>query len=71
MLSIKLPPDIEKRLAARAKKVGQTKTALAREAILERLDDLEDADIAVDRTEHPSEKIWTLEELEQGLDLES
>lgn len=42
MLAIRLPDPIEQRLAALAHKTGRTKTALAREAILEYIDDLED-----------------------------
>lgn len=42
MLSIRLPPDIESRLHRLSKETGVTKTALAREAVLAHLDDLED-----------------------------
>ena len=42
MLAIRLPEDIETRLKALAAETGRTKTALAREAIVEYLDDLED-----------------------------
>ena len=42
MLAIPLPEDIETRLTALAAETGRTKTALAREAIVEYLDDLED-----------------------------
>src|SRR5437762_545760 len=46
MLALRLPPEIEKRLAALAKKTGRTKTFYAREAILRHLEDLEDAHLA-------------------------
>ena len=42
MLAIRLTPDIEARLNRLTQETGRTKTALAREAILEHLDDLED-----------------------------
>jgi RHH-type rel operon transcriptional repressor/antitoxin RelB len=42
MLAIRLPESIELRLNALAKTTGRTKTALAREAILEFIGDLED-----------------------------
>ncbi|MDZ4143119.1 MAG: DUF6290 family protein [Burkholderiales bacterium] len=42
MLAIRLPESIEQRLAALAAETGRTKTTLAREAILEYIDDLED-----------------------------
>ena len=39
MLAIRLPEDIETRLKALAAETGRTKTALAREAIVEYLED--------------------------------
>jgi RHH-type rel operon transcriptional repressor/antitoxin RelB len=42
MLAIRLPETIEKRLDSLARETGRTKTALAREAIVEYIDDLED-----------------------------
>ena len=49
MLAIRLPDAIEKRLAALSAETGRTKTALAREAILEYIDDLEDYYLAESR----------------------
>ena len=72
MLAIKLPPDIESRLAALAKNTGRTKTFYAREAILEHLDDLEDLYLAEQRLiDHLAGKsqTYTLEEVEQSLGL--
>lgn len=69
MLAIRLPKEIEKRLAELAAKTGRTKTYYAKEAILEHLDEMEDRYLALHRLEN-SGKRWTLEELEQGLDLE-
>ena len=69
MLAIRLPEDIEKRLAELAAKTGRTKTFYAREAILEHLDEIEDKYLAISRLENPGKR-WTQEELEQGLDLE-
>ena len=43
MLAIRLDKDIEDRLTLLARKTGRTKTYYAREAILEHLQDLEDA----------------------------
>jgi RHH-type rel operon transcriptional repressor/antitoxin RelB len=51
MLALRLPPDIEKRLAALAKRTGRTKSYYAREAILEYLADLEDVYLAAKRLE--------------------
>jgi RHH-type rel operon transcriptional repressor/antitoxin RelB len=52
MLAIRLPAEIEDRLDALAKATGRTKTFYAREAILEYLDDLEDAYLAEKRLEN-------------------
>jgi RHH-type transcriptional regulator, rel operon repressor / antitoxin RelB len=49
MLAIRLPENIEKRLARLAKRTGRTKTYYAREAILQHLEDLEDIYIAEKR----------------------
>ena len=69
MLAIRLPENIEKRLDNLAHKTGRTKTYYAREAILMYISDLEDTYLALQRLEKPAKR-WTLEELEQGLDVE-
>lgn len=69
MLAIRLPEEIEARLTELATKTGRTKTFYAREAILEHLDDMEDKYLALNRLEN-SGKRWSLDEMEQGLDLE-
>jgi RHH-type rel operon transcriptional repressor/antitoxin RelB len=51
MLAIRLPEDIERRLYELATATGRTKTFYAREAIVEYLDDLEDAYLAGKRME--------------------
>src|SRR5215469_13294487 len=66
MLAIRLPPAIEKRLAALAKRTGRSKTYYAREAILEHLDDLEDYYLAVQRLEKNVASL-SLKELERRL----
>ena len=70
MLAVSLPEDIEKKLVDLAEKTGRTKTYYAREAIIEHLEDLEDYYLAVHRLENPPERTWSLEELEQEVDLE-
>lgn len=42
MLALRLPEDVEERLAAVAKATGRSKSYYAREAIVQHLDDLED-----------------------------
>lgn len=70
MLAIRLPEDIENRLAKLAAKTGRTKTFYAREAILEHFDEMEAKYLAIDRLEKAGKR-WTLDDLEQGVDLES
>ena len=68
-LAVRLPPEIEQRLDALVEKTGRPKSYHAREAILRYLEDLEDEQLALERLAKP-ERRWTLEELEQGVDLE-
>ena len=68
MLAIRLPDDIELRLASLAAETGRTKTALAREAILEYIDDLEDLYLAESRA-RLSRKAISMEDLERELGL--
>ena len=69
MLAIRVPHDIESRLKRLAQRTGRTKTYYAREALLRFLDDLEDEYLALSRLETPTKR-WTLEQLEEKIDLE-
>ena len=74
MLAIRLPPEIEKRLERLAKKTGRTKTFYAREAILNHLEDLEDAYIAekaLDEFYKSGEKAIPLAEVLKDLGLDN
>jgi RHH-type transcriptional regulator, rel operon repressor / antitoxin RelB len=68
MLAIRLADAIERRLAALASETGRTKTALAREAILEYIDDLEDYYLAEARARR-NRKTIPLEDVERQLGL--
>lgn len=74
MLALRLPAEIEARLDAIAKQTGRTKSSLAREAILEKLEDMEDYAIAVERLQTMGERIdWEdvkaeLDRLDEGDD---
>jgi RHH-type transcriptional regulator, rel operon repressor / antitoxin RelB len=68
MLAIRLPDAIERRLAALASETGRTKTALAREAILEYIDDLEDYHLA-EACARRNRKTIPLEDVERELGL--
>ena len=70
MLAIRLPEEIENRLAELAAKTGRTKTYYVREAILEHLDDMEAKYLAIERLEKGGKR-WSLDELEKDIDLES
>jgi RHH-type transcriptional regulator, rel operon repressor / antitoxin RelB len=67
MLALRLPEDIESRLAALARKTGRTKSFYAREAILAHLGEIEDAYLAKGRLK-PGRARVSLEELEAGID---
>jgi len=74
MLAIRLPDDIETRLAALAHQTGRTKTFYAREAILTHLEDLEDyylAERVAERIGKGEERLFSLDEVERELGLES
>lgn len=72
MLALRLPEEIERRLAALAKRTGRSKSFYAREAILEHLDDLEAeylSDQVLKRVHEGKEQTYTLDELERELGL--
>ena len=71
MIAIRLPETIEKKIDELSAKTGKTKSFLAREAIIEYLENIKVYQTAVKRLKNPSRKIWSLEELELGRDLES
>ncbi len=67
MLALRLPPEIEQRLAALAKKTGRSKSYYAREAILRQIEDLEDYYLARRRLARGGPRV-TLESLERQLE---
>ena len=68
-MTIRLPPDAERRIDDLVSRACHTKTFYITEAVLEYLDDLEERCRALSRLERPAKR-WTLDELEQGLDME-
>jgi RHH-type rel operon transcriptional repressor/antitoxin RelB len=73
MLALRLPPDIEARLDALAKRTGRTKSQYAREAIVEYIDDLEDLYLAQKRfalIEKGKSKTLSLDAMEAQLGLD-
>ena len=69
MISVRLSPDVEKRLEELARRTGRTKSYYVREALLEHLNEMEDRYIAIERLENPSQR-WALVDLERDVDLE-
>lgn len=69
MLAVRIPKEIETRLNELARFTGRPKSFYVREALQSHLDDIEDTYTALYRLEHPAKR-WTMEELEQGLDLD-
>lgn len=70
MLAVRLPAELEKRLDKLAKKTGRTKTFYVREAIADHIDEMEDVYLSLNRLEKPG-KIWSLEDMEKGRDMDS
>ncbi|MFH0796286.1 MAG: anti-toxin [Candidatus Omnitrophota bacterium] len=70
MLAVRLPKEIENRIAVLAQQTGRTKTFYVREAILEYLDDLEDLYLAASRLEENLPGI-SLKEMEHRLGLDN
>jgi RHH-type transcriptional regulator, rel operon repressor / antitoxin RelB len=68
MLAIRLPESIETRLASLALETGRTKTTLAREAIFEYIDDLEDYYLAESRA-RKNRKTIPISDVEKSLGL--
>ena len=69
MSAIRLPDDVDRRLADLARKTGRTKTDCAREAILMHLEEIEDIQVAEERLATPARR-WTHADIESGVDLE-
>lgn len=66
MIAFRLPPEIEQRLDALAKKTGRSKSYHPREAILRQLDDIEDFYLARRRAQRGGSRV-ALDSLERDL----
>ena len=66
MLALRLPPEIEARLDALAKKTARSKSYYAREAILRQIEDIEDEYLARRRVARGGSRV-TLKSLEDDL----
>ena len=71
MLSIRIPKEIDARLERLADDAGQTKSDYAREAILERIEQIEDlhsAEQVLDRLHKGEERVVSSEEMWRELE---
>jgi RHH-type rel operon transcriptional repressor/antitoxin RelB len=71
MLSVRLPEDVAKRLDALAERTGRTKSWYARQALIEKIEDMEDiylAERVLERIATGEEKTVSLEEFWRDLD---
>jgi RHH-type transcriptional regulator, rel operon repressor / antitoxin RelB len=66
MLALRLPPEIEQRHDALAKKTGRSKSYYAREAILRQIEDIEDYYLARRRLARGGSRV-PLDRLERQL----
>ena len=71
MLSVRLPEELERRLDALAKATGRSKTYYVRQALIQKLEDMEDlylAEAVMERIASGEEKVISAEEFWRGLD---
>jgi RHH-type rel operon transcriptional repressor/antitoxin RelB len=71
-VSLRLPEDLKNRLERLSKRTGRSKTFYMIQAIVERIDDLEDLYLAEQRTlalREGRSRTYTLDEVEQRLGL--
>lgn len=72
MLSVRLPEELEQRLEALAKATGRSKTYYVREALIEKIEYLEDlylAESVMERLASGEEKTTSLADVERELGL--
>lgn len=71
-MTLRLPPKYERKLTRAAKKRGIAKVALVREAVIERLADLDDVAEAEDvlvRVKRGTERVYTSADVKRELGL--
>lgn len=68
MVSLRLNPVMERKLTIEAKRVGRTKTAVARAALVSWLDEQEDIRLVEERLRKPGKRI-PLEQIARELGL--
>jgi RHH-type rel operon transcriptional repressor/antitoxin RelB len=66
---VRIPKEIEARLNSLAKKTGRPKSYYVREALIDRLNDLEDYYLALERLNDKNAKYYTTAEAKKKLGL--
>jgi RHH-type rel operon transcriptional repressor/antitoxin RelB len=72
MVTLRLPPAVERKLVREAKKRGRTKTALAQDAVIELLQDAEDvreADAVMERIARGDQRVYSAAAVKRELGL--
>jgi len=72
MVTLRLPPNLERKLVREAKKRGRTKTALAQEAVLDLLqdaDDVREAEAVMGRIASGKERVHSSDDVKRELGL--
>ena len=69
MLTLKLPADLENRLNQLSEKTKRPKSFYMREALIEYLEEYEDAFLSLDRLNKKNAKFLSTKELEKSLGL--
>jgi len=69
MLAVRISNEMETRLEELAKLTGRPKSFYVRAALEAHLDEVEDTYTALYRLENPTKR-WTLDDLENGVDLQ-
>jgi len=68
-IKLEIGDDIEQSFQKYAALFGATKEQYIKEALIEKLEDLQDLYVAKDRLENPSRR-YTMQEVEEEIDLE-
>lgn len=72
MLAVRLDADLEARLEAVARRTGRSKSYYAREALREKIEELEDIALLEEALRHPDAgKTISLEEMKRELGLDA
>jgi RHH-type rel operon transcriptional repressor/antitoxin RelB len=69
MVAIQIPDELAEQIEQAARRAGETRDVFLRQAVLSRLEDLEDIAIATERLKNPGKRL-TLEQVKKDLGLD-